>query len=303
MPIPETGPVSMQDISTEFSGNANPLSLSEYYAGGLYVPVGTTGNLGLIPAAGLITFDHFRGSSNQITLHNLTPEEVSPGNVSGMTADNTGVILNGNLVPQNFLGQLCRQVSHSVTGSSMTIGILGNNTPQAYWTDIVIGAQTLVSANADIYLPVGTQNDTLWIFNGIPTPPWTVNVDIPLTISYPEQHLLTPVEIVAGSNYGFQADPAGVPTFGNLVPQDFNGILCRGVLYSVGGQNIQISMVGENTPQAYWSSISIAGDTYYSASAAYNPTGPNNDTTWTFGGILSEPWINGTPIDLFITYP
>ena len=64
MPIPETGPVSLQDISDEFPGNTNPLSLSDYYAGGLYVPAGTTGNLGLIPSSGLVSFDHFRGSSN-----------------------------------------------------------------------------------------------------------------------------------------------------------------------------------------------------------------------------------------------
>lgn len=64
MPIPSTGPCSLQTISTEFPGNTNPLSLSDYYAGGLYVAPGTVGNLGPIPTSGSISIDHFRGSSN-----------------------------------------------------------------------------------------------------------------------------------------------------------------------------------------------------------------------------------------------
>jgi hypothetical protein len=63
MAIPSTGSCSLSTIQAEFGGS-NPTSLSEYYAGGAYVPSGTTGNLGAIPTSGTISVDHFRGSSN-----------------------------------------------------------------------------------------------------------------------------------------------------------------------------------------------------------------------------------------------
>jgi hypothetical protein len=55
--------VSLGLIQGEFGG-VTPISLIEYYAGGLYVPSGTSG----IPTAGLISFSNFLGKSNVFSL-------------------------------------------------------------------------------------------------------------------------------------------------------------------------------------------------------------------------------------------
>ena len=185
MAIPSTGPVSMQDISDEFDGNSNPLSLSDYYAGGLYVPSGTTGNLGLIPSSGLITFDHFRGSENLPAFHVLSPVIIL-GGATGFLADIAGVPTNGNLLPQDFKGILCRAVTHSTAlGGSMQIALVGQGHPQTYWTSITIGSDTILAADAT-FNPAGPNDDTVW--GEIPfaaAPPWITGVPINLFITYP----------------------------------------------------------------------------------------------------------------------
>jgi len=66
MALPTSGPLSLTDIQTEFGGS-NPISLSEYYAGGGLVPPGTTGTYGAVPSSGQISIQNFYGTSN-ITL-------------------------------------------------------------------------------------------------------------------------------------------------------------------------------------------------------------------------------------------
>ena len=63
MAIHGTGsPLSMSEIQTEFGGS-NPISMSEYYAGGANVPAGTSGNGGNIPSSGAINFNIFYTSA------------------------------------------------------------------------------------------------------------------------------------------------------------------------------------------------------------------------------------------------
>lgn len=61
MAIPSSGAISLSTIQTEFGGS-NPISLSEYYAGGSYVPAGTTGTNGAVPSSGQISFSNFYGT-------------------------------------------------------------------------------------------------------------------------------------------------------------------------------------------------------------------------------------------------
>lgn len=65
MPLPSSGPLSLSDIQTEFGG-VNPISLSEYYAGGGLVPPGTTGTFGAVPSSGTISIQNFYGTSNVV---------------------------------------------------------------------------------------------------------------------------------------------------------------------------------------------------------------------------------------------
>ena len=62
MPLPSSGPLSLNDIQGEFGGS-NPISLSEYYAGGSFVPAGTTGTYGAVPSSGAISIRNFYGTT------------------------------------------------------------------------------------------------------------------------------------------------------------------------------------------------------------------------------------------------
>jgi hypothetical protein len=62
MALPASGPLSLADIQGEFGGS-NPISLSEYYAGGGLVPPGTTGTYGAVPTSGTISIQNFYGTT------------------------------------------------------------------------------------------------------------------------------------------------------------------------------------------------------------------------------------------------
>ena len=66
MTLPSSGPLTLADIQGEFGGSA-PTQLNEYYAGGAYVPAGTTGTYGAVPSSGPITVKNFYGTSNSLT--------------------------------------------------------------------------------------------------------------------------------------------------------------------------------------------------------------------------------------------
>lgn len=66
MSLPSTGRISLGNVQSEFGGS-NPIRLSEYYAGGSYVVVGTSGTSGSIPSTGSISLGRFRGSATSIS--------------------------------------------------------------------------------------------------------------------------------------------------------------------------------------------------------------------------------------------
>ena len=68
MAIQASGAVSISDIQSEFGG-ANPISLSEYYRNGGYVPPGATA----IPTSGAIDISDFYGADNQFAF-NITSD-------------------------------------------------------------------------------------------------------------------------------------------------------------------------------------------------------------------------------------
>lgn len=60
MPLPSSGPISLTMIQTEFGGTA-PISITEYYRGGTYVP--NTATNANIPTSGTISLHNFYGSA------------------------------------------------------------------------------------------------------------------------------------------------------------------------------------------------------------------------------------------------
>ena len=67
MAIPSSGAVSLSDIQTEYGGS-NPISLSEYYAGGSIVAAGSVADRGAIPASGTIDIGDFRGGTSRVAI-------------------------------------------------------------------------------------------------------------------------------------------------------------------------------------------------------------------------------------------
>lgn len=63
MALPPSGPLSLSQIRDEFGGG-NPVSLSQYYAGGGRVPSGTSGTYGPVPTSGAISIKNFYGTSS-----------------------------------------------------------------------------------------------------------------------------------------------------------------------------------------------------------------------------------------------
>lgn len=70
MTLPTSGPLSLNDIKGEFGGPASP-SLGDYYAGGTYVPAGTSGTYGAVPTAGNpISIRNFYGTTSLVVNFN-----------------------------------------------------------------------------------------------------------------------------------------------------------------------------------------------------------------------------------------
>lgn len=70
MALPSSGPLSLNDIKGEFGGPGSP-SLSDYYAGGSYVPSGTSGTYGAVPTGGTISIANFYGTQAALEIISL----------------------------------------------------------------------------------------------------------------------------------------------------------------------------------------------------------------------------------------
>lgn len=68
MPLQTSGQITLLNIRDQFGAGAAPHGLSEYYAGGVNVPSGTTGTNGAIPSSGVIKFSDFYGAPQNITI-------------------------------------------------------------------------------------------------------------------------------------------------------------------------------------------------------------------------------------------
>jgi hypothetical protein len=95
MTLPSSGALALSAIQTEFGG-ANPISLSEYYAGGARVPAGTTGTNGAVPSSGTISVSKFYGTTAELVTiadENIASFRVASGTaVSTYTLSSTGDI-------------------------------------------------------------------------------------------------------------------------------------------------------------------------------------------------------------------
>lgn len=110
MPLPASGPLTLSQIRNEFGGT-NPVSMSGYYRGGAFVPVGTTGNNGVIPTSGTLAMSKFRGSSE------INPGwlvQASAGSIANQVAG--GLATQPAFFPARYVGSPQPVYSEALTG-------------------------------------------------------------------------------------------------------------------------------------------------------------------------------------------
>ena len=94
MALPTSGTLTLADIQTEFGGS-NPIGLSEYYAGGSYVPAGTSGTNGAVPSSGTISISDFYGTGVQRTVTVSPTSQSATGTSSSHTWNPVTVTYSG----------------------------------------------------------------------------------------------------------------------------------------------------------------------------------------------------------------
>lgn len=165
MTLPSSGPLTLADIQTEFGGS-NPISLSEYYAGGSYVPAGTSGTYGAVPSSGQISIQNFYGTSNVvISLTNQTILDFTGGARSASTGYRltSGGQADGLVnVAWSNLGQWCTptsaasnyEVLATVVTGSLSSGTTGSwlalSSTQTWTRTASVGTSQLCSFTVQI---------------------------------------------------------------------------------------------------------------------------------------------------------
>ncbi len=156
MPLPSSGPLALTDIQTEFGGS-NPISLSEYYAGGANVPAGTTGTYGAVPSSGAISIRNFYGTTKVII--SITGQNIGYSS-GGLTSATAGYQLtNGGLVRQNeqnnysTLEQWCTPTSQATNYEVYATLVYGTvyGDPTGAWLLLTNTREWLVTASTGGY--------------------------------------------------------------------------------------------------------------------------------------------------------
>lgn len=180
MALPSSGPISFGAIRTEFRGSTNTgaVSMSDYYAGGPYVPAGTTGTNGAVPSSGpLIVPYNFYGTSVQYTIYPLDQtvmdpytgetwyyagyDDYEPGsiapNILGSLVPDTATFYNGAKIHS----LLWWSYTYFSTTYSFQLSIAGNQLNSG-WKSFQIEGNPPVNRTAMTYTYNSTYDRTQW---------------------------------------------------------------------------------------------------------------------------------------------
>jgi hypothetical protein len=156
MTIKTSGSLAFSEIQAEFGGS-NPISLSEYYAGGAYVPAGTSGTNGAVPSSGPISVSNFYGTSNITTITLVSGEYDygfigDPYNEYEFAAEGYGIYGIGSISPSTIRGHTLGQfytIRDRLFGgnASLTIAIEGI-TSKNFFSRVEVGGYTFYSSSA-----------------------------------------------------------------------------------------------------------------------------------------------------------
>ena len=120
--------ITFSSLQTEFGG-ANPISLSEYYGGGIYVPDGTTTTM---PQSGAIrVYNAFQGSklpANYFNIGNITHYTYDPGFGTYLPDGTDYGFVNGSYGSMNTIVNQWNEGIYKGTPTNQTANIA-----YAYW--------------------------------------------------------------------------------------------------------------------------------------------------------------------------
>lgn len=147
MTLPTSGPLSLNDIKNEFGGPASP-SLSNYYAGGAYVPAGVTGTYGAVPTSGAISIRNFYGTSNYLDIQTVTVGFYSDVDnyLWGYSTGAAGSISDGTFNPLG--GATIVALCHNVGAVFFNVAGVHANSG---WTSLTVNGNTYTRASATYY--------------------------------------------------------------------------------------------------------------------------------------------------------
>lgn len=159
MTLPTSGALSLADIQAEFGGS-NPIGLSEYYAGGAYVPAGTSGTNGAVPSSGTISIWNFYGTAGVLDTQTVTVG-VYVDKYYALYGYGSGVgsISDGTFNPKS--GATIQTLQVTVSGTvTMVFRIAGSHT-NAGWTNMDVAGTNYTRASAS-YTNGGSYTQWAW---------------------------------------------------------------------------------------------------------------------------------------------
>jgi len=161
MALPSSGPLSLSDIKGEFGGPGSP-SLGDYYAGGSYVPSGTSGTYGAVPTGGTISIANFYGTQAALEVVTMTD--------TGGGYGYNDYLAFGAITPTTM----------TFAGNSFCSGLFYNGTPYVLFevaspyisstcfNNLNIGGNNFSQASASYY--TDGSSFTNWIWYGVSNP-------------------------------------------------------------------------------------------------------------------------------------
>lgn len=183
MALPASGTISLSDIQTTMGGS-NPISLTEYYRGGTYVPNITANNA--IPTSGTISITDFYGALGSVSSnHTLTVGSRSYTEFKVNYIDygySTSVYTYGSLSPTTYSSSLgtitINDCYWNDSTNSFHFRINKNTNADTAFYEIVVNGTTYARSAAG-FTDGGTYGIWIW---ASPSNPFPTSGNVTLTV-------------------------------------------------------------------------------------------------------------------------
>jgi hypothetical protein len=183
MALPASGPLSLDNIQTEFGGT-NPIGINEYYAGGGLVAAGTLGTFGAVPSSGQISIQNFYGTSAAAFkyVEDMYASYAYLGTGGVQTVVNGVDVLNGYYFSNIFFKQrtafsnsylVGAPDSFYITGTTAVQTTIANAVTAFTTTGFTLGASSVTNGGGQYYISSTFSQTTTPKFSTLAT--WSGN--------------------------------------------------------------------------------------------------------------------------------